>query len=439
VTLSPPPPRPAQTHSTRLVLLLLLVASVGYLCRTAITVVAPGIAREFHLTGTQVGLLFSAFLAGYTICQVPSGWLADRVSARNLFLALCLGWAILTCATAAVPGTVASALVTLIAVRALFGVVAAPTYPASARTIAASIAPEAQARANGVVLASIGIGSAVTPFLVGGISERAGWRTAMYCAAGLSAIVAMLWWRLAPNAGRDADGNLSSGGIRIPGNKEPGAASYISAENSAEEDVNPLRGRSFWFLSASYFLQGYVGYIFVFWFYLYLREVRHFSFVNAAGFTALPMITSVAGIPLGGVLSDLAVKRWGPTWGRRSLPMAALCAAAVFLVMGARAESAVLAAISLSACTVLVLCTEGPFWATVNHLAGRRGGTAGGLMNFGSNLGGMISPTLTPWLGARIGWASALTVAAALAALSGLLWMGVTLPKPGRRPAGSHG
>jgi ACS family glucarate transporter-like MFS transporter len=80
---------------------------------------------------------------------------------------------------------------------------------------------------------------------------------------------------------------------------------------------------------------------------------------------------------------------------------------------------------ALTTCTVLVLCTEGPFWATMTQLSGEHSGIAGGTMNFGSNLGGMVSPALTPWLAERIGWESALTLTAGLAVLAGLLWLGV--------------
>ena len=88
--------------SKRLVLLLMVVASAGYVCRVAITVVAPGMMREFGLTQVEMGTVFSAFLVGYTLFQVPSGELADRVSARRIFLVLCLGWALLTALTALV-------------------------------------------------------------------------------------------------------------------------------------------------------------------------------------------------------------------------------------------------------------------------------------------------------------------------------------------------
>ncbi len=147
--------------------------------------------------------------------------------------------------------------------------------------------------------------------------------------------------------------------------------------------------------------------------------------LKAAGFTALPWIATIFAIPLGGVFSDLAVIRWGATWGRRSLPLAALCISAIFLVVGARTPNPRLAAAALTACTVLVICTEGPFWATMTQLSGEHSGIAGGTMNFGSNIGGLISPVLTPWLAERIGWESALTLTAGLALISGMLWLGV--------------
>ena len=403
--------------SKRLVLLLMAVASAGYIGRVAITIVAPGMMKEFGISQAQMGTVFSAFLVGYTLFQVPSGALADRISARRLFLALCLGWALLNTLTAFVAWHgfgLAMVIPQLWATRAAFGVMAAPTYPTSGRTIAVTTPPRLQARANSLVLASVGIGSAAAPLLLAPIASRLGWRAALLAAAACCAAAALLWGRFSP---RQLD---SAGRASTPPSAEAPAAPELPLVNP-----RPLRTAAFWFLSLSYLLQGYLGYIFVFWFYLYLVEVRHFDVLRAAGFTALPWLATVFAIPLGGVLSDAAVGRWGATWGRRSVPLVALCSAAVFLVIGARTPSPLVAVAALTACTVLVLCTEGPFWATMTQLSGRRSGMASGVMNFGSNLGGMVSPALTPWLAERIGWESALTLTAGLAVVAGLLWLRV--------------
>lgn len=403
--------------SKRLVLLLMSATSAGYVCRVAVTVVAPNMMREFGLTQAQMGTVFSAFLVGYTFFQVPSGGLADRVSARRIFVVLCAGWAALTVLTALVGWRgwgLSLVIPQLWIIRSLFGVIAAPTYPTSGRTIAITVPARLQARVNSLVLASVGIGSAITPLLLAPVTSHYGWRAALFVAAALSAAAGILWWWLGP---RELHG-------------ENRASESLSTSAEGESRVapeRPLRSPSFWFLSASYLLQGYLGYIFIFWFYLYLVQVRHFEVLRAASFTALPWIATMFAIPLGGVLSDWAVIRWGATWGRRSVPLAALCAAAIFLVIGARTARPLLAVAALTTCTVLVLCTEGPFWATMAQLSGEHSGIAGGTMNFGSNLGGMVSPALTPWLAERIGWETALTLTAGLAIVAGLLWLGVRI------------
>src|SRR5262249_53228059 len=145
------PATKANSMVKRLVPLLAAAASVGYICRVAITVAAPGIMHDFGLTQAQMGTVFSAFLLGYTAFQVPSGSLADRVSPRRIFLVLCAGFTLLTLLTALVGwrGTaISSVILQLWLIRGVFGVIAAPTYPASGRTIAVIVPPRMQARAN---------------------------------------------------------------------------------------------------------------------------------------------------------------------------------------------------------------------------------------------------------------------------------------------------
>jgi len=410
----------------RLVALLALVASAGYLCRVDVAVVAPRLMAEFHFSQVQMGQIFSAFLAGYTVFQAPSGWIADRVKTRPLFLSLTLGWFLLTAATTLVGrpglGVALSALPALLLLRAGLGMVAAPTYPAAGRAIAVSVPGPLQGRCNGAVLASIGVGSAVAPPLVGFATARWGWRPALLVCAAIAALAAVIWRAFAPDVvGLGQTGEEATLGSDQRAGKSP------SSGTRSSHSASPFRLRSFWFLAASYLLQGYVGYVFVFWFYLYLVQVRHFNLLGAAWLTTLPWACSLIAIPVGGVLSDWGVSRWGSTWGRRAVPLPALLIGSALLVIGARADSAPLAVTSLTLSTVLVLVTEGPFWASMAQLSGPRSGVGGGVMNFGSNLGGMLSPTVTPWLAWRLGWNMALSLTALLAVLGGVLWMGVEI------------
>jgi ACS family glucarate transporter-like MFS transporter len=167
------------------------------------------------------------------------------------------------------------------------------------------------------------------------------------------------------------------------------------------------------------------------WFYLYLVQERHFGLLSGAWMSSLPWVLSIVSIPLGGFVSDrLAAGRLGQVWGRRMVPIIGMGLSGILISIGAHTGSAVLAAISLAFATALVLCVEGPFWATMMSLAGRRSGTAGGIMNMGSNLGGLVSPALTPVLAKYLGWENALHAAAALAIVAALLWLGVRPGSP---------
>jgi ACS family glucarate transporter-like MFS transporter len=139
--------------------------------------------------------------------------------------------------------------------------------------------------------------------------------------------------------------------------------------------------------------------------------------------SSLPWILSIVSIPLGGYISDRLISgRAGFVWGRRIVPITGMVFSGVLISIGAHTGNGIMAAISLAFATALILCVEGPFWATMIRISGNRSGTAGGIMNMGSNIGGLISPVLTPLIAGFIGWENALHVAALLAVIAGILW-----------------
>jgi len=392
--------------------LLLLTATGGYLCRVNFSTAGVLAMREFGLSQVEMGRIFSAFLLGYALCQIPAGMLADRWGARRVLAIACWWWLAGTIAQACVGRGLwqvgaSGAMWSFVALRFLLGVTEAPTYPASAQGVACRIPTRLQGRANGVVLASIGLGSALAPPVVSASMLRWGWRTAMMI-SGLPALAAGVAWLLTRK-------HVTA----RPSNTAPRPQAQCLNRNL----VTP----GFILLTASYTLQGYVGYIFVFWFYLYLVQERHFDLLQGAFMSSLPWLLSLVSIPLGGMLSDRLISgRLGLTWGRRAVPMFGLAGAGALLAVGARADNAYAAAVCMALSTGLVLSVEGPFWATMMEMSGSGSGTAGGIMNMGSNVGGFISPALTPVLAAYVGWGKALLFAAALSVIAAVMWLGIS-------------
>ena len=412
-----------------LVLLLAATATAAYLCRVNISVAGALVMQEFGLSQAQMGRVFSAFLLGYTLLMLPGGMLADVWGARRTLSRLAWGWVIVTGLHALVRGTgpggsALAALWALLALRFLMGILAAPTYPAAVQGVSRWVPAWAHGRANGLVIGSVGLGSALAPPFVTAIMVPWGWRAALVASAVPALAVAIAWLFV-------REPRVTAAGTGLPAPR-PGAPSRPELRTVGRLFKAP----GFGWLTLSYSLQGYVGYIFIFWFYLYLVQVRRFGLVEGAVWSSLPWVLSTVSIPLGGWVSDRLIgTRLGPIWGRRLVPMIGMGGAGIFISVGAHTASAWLAAVSLAVATALVLSVEGAFWATVAGLAGEHSGTGGAIMNTGCNIGGLISPMLTPVLGEMFGWEPALHVAAGLSIVAALAWLRIRPPAAHLRSA----
>lgn len=394
-----------------LVALLSATATAGYICRVNVSTAGALMMDEFNLSQVDMGRLFSSFLLGYALFQIPAGALADRFGTKRVLSIAIWIWVLLTVLQALIGWSnwefsVTTVIIVFVLLRFLLGISASPTYPASALGVSQWMPTIFQGRANGFVIGSVGLGSAIAPPLVSGIMVNWGWQAALLVSALPALIIAIVWQRTKVPS--------------IPISRQ------VEQRISSSASIITLKSKSFYLLSISYGLQGYVGYIFVSWFYLYLVQERQFSLLSGAWMSSLPWVLSIVSIPLGGYISDKVTGTKLGVWGGRIVPMIGMGMSGILISIGAHTSSAIVAAITLAFATAFVLCVEGPFWAMMIRLAGGRSGTAGGIMNMGSNFGGLLSPMLTPWIAVYIGWENALHIAAGLSILSALLWFGIS-------------
>ena len=62
--------------------LLFFISVVTYIDRVNISVTARQMMPAYGMTDQQMGWVFSAFVVGYALFQIPGGWLADRWGVR---------------------------------------------------------------------------------------------------------------------------------------------------------------------------------------------------------------------------------------------------------------------------------------------------------------------------------------------------------------------
>ena len=282
-------------------------------------------------------------------------------------------------------------------VRFFIGVGESAALPNFNRAVANWHPPQERGLGIGITIGGIGIGSAMTPPITAWIMVNYGWQTAFY-AAGLVGIgIALLWYWYATDRPQDHP-HVNAQEAEFIGWGKATTRSPTTPWKSI------IQTPTVWWIVLSYTCLGYVAYIYMSWFYLYLVNVRGFDVLRGAFFASAPFIAMAVFCPLGGWVTDRLVQRRGVNWGRAIVGATGMILASLFIIIGANVEAAVLAISLLSLGAGWLYFTVGAFWSSTTDLSHPHAGTLSGIMNTGANLGGTLSPTLTPLLAEKIGW-----------------------------------
>ena len=396
---------------------LFLLSVVTYLDRVIISIVSPAIRGEFGIDPLHIGVIFSAFVVGYMLFQIPGGWVGDRFGHKKTLITCLILWSIFTGMTPLVGHASVTAVVGLLPglwiLRFLVGVFEAAAYPCANGIIGGCFAPSRRAFAAGVMFAGIGVGSALTPPFVAWCMVHFGWRSAFYISAvfGMVLAIALQWGVPTERSRRRVDWQRP----RTPWREI-------------------LTSSQIWLLTTSIFFFGYVTYVYFFWFYPYLVDIRGFSLLRGSLFTALPFVMMAIGAPLGGAVSDRLVSRIGKARARRRVAMTGLISAAVLIPCGATIANPYGAIVCLSLGAGSVYLAISGYFAAALDVFPEHGATTSGTMNTGAGLGGIVAPIITPYVAGTLGWVAALSVAGVCAFIAAILWRFI-----GSTGAGSSG
>jgi ACS family glucarate transporter-like MFS transporter len=399
--------------------LLFSISVVTYIDRINISVTARQMMPALGLTEQEMGLVFSAFVVGYALFQIPGGWLSDRWGIRIVLMIALIWWSCFTAWTA----TAATSFIAgplgivgaLALIRFLLGVGEAAALPAFNRAVTDWLPAHERGLGIGIAIGGIGIGAAITPPVTAWIMVNYGWQSAFYLSSGIGLSLAVIWWWLAADRPSRHSWHIHDEALPPTGQPAPPRPSipWATLRNTP----------SVWWLMLSYGCLGYVAYVYMSWFYLYLVNERGFSVLRGGVFAAAPFLAILVSCPLGGWVTDrLAMKR-GVTRGRQIVGMTGMGLAAASIALGSVAESPYLALASLSLGAGWLYFTIGAYWSSTSDLSPTHAGSLSGLMNMGANLGGAISPTLTPWLAQQWGWGASLGLAAFISLLGGIMWL----------------
>jgi MFS transporter, ACS family, glucarate transporter len=398
-----------------------VLSAVAFLDRVNISIAGKDLAAAYHLSNVHLGWVFSAFLIGYALFQTPGGRLADRIGPRRVLAAGVIWWGIFTALTAAVPQTIAGALVLFISIRFLLGAGEAVVYPASNQFVARWIPENERGLANGWIFAGVGAGAGLSPPLITYIMLHFGWRSSFWACAIIGLLAGAVWYVIS----RDTPGEHRSVSQTELQLIESGLTLRTKAGNARVlvPWTAVMTSKDVLAVTLSYFTFGYVAWIFFSWFFIYLAQVRGLNLKASAFYAMLPFIAMAICCPVGGVISDRLTRRHGPRVGRCFLAAVAIAMAAVFLSLGSQVQSAPLASVVLAGGAGALYLAQSSFWSVTADIAGASSGSVSGFMNMGAQIGGAVTASLTPWIAGRFGWTASFLVAAALCVVGALAWL----------------
>lgn len=403
-----------------LVFWLFVLSAVAFLDRVNVSIAGAKLSEEFAISNIRLGFIFSAFLFGYALCQTPAGWLADRFGPRRMLTAGVLWWSVFSALTAAISHGIANAVMALLVIRFLLGAGEAVIYPASNQFVARWIPSQERGVANGIIFAGVGIGAGLTPPLISFFMLHYGWRSSFLLSALIGLVAGAVWFLAArdtpeahPSVLPDELALIQQGIPESAGSKDSALLSWSTI----------LSSFNVWTLSLAYFCFGYVAWVFFSWFYLYLARVRGLDLKASALYATLPFLAMAACSPFGGAVSDVLTKRFGSRFGRCSVAALGFGLTAIFLVFGSAAQDTRVASFVLAGGAGFLYLSQSAFWAVSADLGGKSSGFLSGFMNMANQIGGMITASLTPFLGDRFGWPTGFHVAAAVAAMGAIAWL----------------
>lgn len=379
--------------------LVFIAVAINYMDRANLSVAGVSIQKEFSLSATELGVLFSAFTWAYAIAQVPIGVLLDKIGPRILYAGAIGLWGLFTFimafASHGVFATASASFAFLLLCRFLIGATEAPSYPCNTKVASLWFPNKERARAVSIYSSAQYIGLAVFTPLLAMMIAAWGWESVFYFSGGLAILYGFVWYIFYRDP-KDSKANKSElEYIKNNGGYNPDIDNIKKEDQkiSWSEIFFVIRQRRVWGIFIAQFAASSTLYFFLTWFIIYLQEGLHLSISKAGFIVMLPYLMAMCGVLLGGVISDGFIKKgYSITFARKCPMIAGLLISSIMCLANFFEQSPIIAIIILSIAFFANAGSNLGWVAMSDILPKRMIGTVGGIYNLFNNLSGIITP-----------------------------------------------
>ena len=184
---------PAERGFTTLAVILAMLMQV--LDQTIANVALPHMQTDLGATRETVTWVLTAYIVASAIAIPITGWLAERVGRKRLFI-----WSVIIFTIASVLCAMAQNLGTMVGFRIIQGVAGAFLVPLAQAVMFDINPPERHARAMAMFGAGVMIGPILGPVLGGWLTESFNWRWVFLINLPIGVIAALMMLRFLPTA-----------------------------------------------------------------------------------------------------------------------------------------------------------------------------------------------------------------------------------------------
>lgn len=383
-------------------LLIAVVTIINYADRAILSITGTSITHDFNLSAKDLGIVFSAFGWAYAIGQIPGGWLLDKFGSKKVYGYSLLLWSLFTIIQGFITpdSYIISVIVSFFFCRFMLGLVESPAFPANSRIVANWFPTKERGFASSVFNSSQYFATVLfTPFMAYIVSHSS-WHNVFFVMGGLGVFLSLIWvvFELSPTKQKYMNAAeleyIKEGGALVNLDKAKDNTKAISEKKFSNAYVLKR------LLTSRMLLGIYIGqycitaltYFFTTWFPIYLIKGRGMSIMDAGFAAVIPAICGFAGGILGGIVSDILLRKGYTNTFARKAPFAVGMFLATGLAFCNFIESQWLV-VALMALAFFGKGLGAIGWAVVSDVAPKEAlGLTGGVFNGLGNIAGIITP-----------------------------------------------
>lgn len=386
-----------------LILWITVSTVLNYMDRQTLSILAPLLRDQFHMSAQQYSSVVSAFLLSYTVMYTGGGAFVDAVGERIGMTACIVWWSVVTMLHSFAVGPLS-----LGALRFLLGIGEPGNYPAALRATTTWFPKKERGLPVAVYSSGSALGAILAPPLIAWITLQFGWRFA-FIVPGACGLVWVAVWLVIYRKPSE---------YRYSVETDPQTVAAKPSWRSLLRDRNVLG------LFFARMLADPVWYFYLFWIPEYLRRERGFSLADIGLYAWIPFVAADLGGLFAGSYSDHLIRRGMPaaTARRRVLYGAAAVAPVGILTSRAQSNGAAIALIAAAGfiCFVWFINTA----TLVSDVFPESVvGSVQGLIGSAGSAGGVLFNLITGFLVGHTGYGAVFALAGSMHLVAALiLW-----------------